>query len=263
MQATPIYAIGDIHGQKAMLDRALALIADDGGADAQIVFLGDYTDRGPDSKGVIETLIAGRDAGKRWTFIKGNHDKMFVNFVLKGKEHDPHVKSRISWINERLGGVTSLASYGIEGDPDLFQINGGLETLKSYAIGDRVIDLQTVQQLAKDTVPAAHISFLQNLPLTYETDELLFVHAGLRPGIALADQDPEDLIWIREGFLESDHDFGKLVVHGHTALDSPQHHGNRVNLDGGAGYGNVLHPAVFEGRDCWLLTTEGRQRLVP
>lgn len=261
MQPSPIYAIGDIHGQKDMLDQALGLITDDGGPDAQIVFLGDYTDRGPDSKGVIETLIAGRDAGKPWTFIKGNHDKMFVNYVLKGKEHDPHVKSKISWINKRLGGVTSLASYGIKGDPDLFQINGGLETLKSYAIGDRVVGPKTVQQLAQETVPPAHIAFLQDLPLTYETDHLLFVHAGLRPGVALADQNSEDLIWIREGFLESDHDFGKLVVHGHTALDAPQHHGNRVNLDGGAGYGRPLVPAVFEERDCWLLTSTGRQRL--
>lgn len=261
MQPSRIYAIGDIHGQKEMLDHALALIKDDGGPDAQIVFLGDYTDRGPDSKGVLETLIAGRDAGKPWTFIKGNHDKMFVNYVLNGDEHDPRVSSRISWINKRLGGVTSLASYGITGEPDLFQINGGHETLQSYVIGDRVIDPKTVQQLAKDTIPAAHISFLQSLPLTHETDHLLFVHAGLRPGVALADQDPEDLIWIRDGFLESNHDFGKLVVHGHTALDAPQHHGNRVNLDGGAGYGRPLVPAVFEGRACWLLTPTGRQRL--
>ena len=257
----PIYAIGDIHGQKAMLDRALALIAADGGADAKIVFLGDYTDRGPDSKGVIETLIAGRDAGKPWTFIKGNHDKMFVNFVLNGEEHDPHVRSRISWINKRLGGVTSLASYGVRGDPDLFRTNGGHETLKSYAIGDRLVDPKAVQRMAKENVPASHIAFLQDLPLFHETDDLLFVHAGLRPGVSLAEQDSEDLIWIREGFLDSDHDFGKLVVHGHTALDHPQHHGNRVNLDGGAGYGNTLHPAVFEGRDCWLLTPAGRQRL--
>jgi len=262
MQTEPIYAIGDIHGQKAMLDRALALIAEDGGPDARIVFLGDYTDRGPDSKGVIETLIAGRDAAKPWSFVKGNHDKMFVDFVTKGSEHDRRVKSGISWINRRLGGVTTLASYGIKGEPDfLHPSGGGLETLKSYAIGDRQLDRAKVSKLARELVPDSHIAFLDQLPLWIETNDLLFVHAGLRPGIALADQDPEDLIWIRDGFLTSTEDFGKLVVHGHTALDTPQHYGNRVNLDGGAGYGNTLHPAVFEGRECWLLTPTGRQPL--
>jgi len=262
MQPTSIYAIGDIHGQKAMLDRALALIAKDGGPDAQIVFLGDYTDRGPNSKAVIETLIAGRDAGKPWTFIKGNHDKMFVDFITKGREHDPRVKSGISWINRRLGGVTTLESYGVKGEPDfLHPSGGGLETLKSYAVGDTLLDRATIEAKARAAVPADHIAFLQSLPLTYETEDLLFVHAGLRPGVPMSKQDPEDLIWIRDGFLDSDHDFGKLVVHGHTALDMPKHHGNRVNLDGGAGYGNTLHPAVFEGRDCWLLTPTGRQRL--
>ncbi len=100
----PIYAIGNIHGQKAMLDHALALIAAEGGPDAEIVFLGDDTDRGPDGRAVIETLIAGRDADGNWTCIKGNHDQMFSNFVRHGIEHDPHVKSRISWLNPRLGG---------------------------------------------------------------------------------------------------------------------------------------------------------------
>ena len=76
-------------------------------------------------------------------------------------------------------------------------------------------------------------------------------------------QDAEDLLWIRDGFLESTINYGKLIVHGHTALDAPQHYGNRVNLDGGAGYGRPLVPAVFEGRDCWLLTDKGRMPLCP
>lgn len=262
MSSNPVYAIGDIHGQKAMLDHALALIAADGGPTAQIVFLGDYTDRGPDSKGVIETLMAGQAAGKPWTFIKGNHDKMFFDFVTHGTEHDRRVKSGISWINKRLGGVTTLASYGIQGEPHfLLPSGGGLETLRSYLVGDQVIDRTTIQAQARAAVPESHIAFLAGLPLTFETNDLLFVHAGLRPGVALAEQDPEDLIWIRDGFLESDYDFGKLIVHGHTALDHPQRYSNRVNLDGGAGYGNPLIPAVFEGRDCWLLTPTGRHPL--
>ncbi len=259
-----IYAIGDIHGQKAMLDQALALIKADGGEDAPIVFLGDYTDRGPDSKGVLETLIAGRDAGRPWQFIKGNHDRFFSHFVQFGHEHDPRVKSGISWINPRLGGVTTLASYGIlsQGDPGFETRADGREYLVQYQQNGKAVAPQDIQAQALAAVPRAHLDFLDSLPLSIETDDHLFVHAGIKPGVALSDQDPEDLLWIREGWLTDTRDHGKLVVHGHTALESPQHYGNRVNLDGGAGYGRPLTPAVFEGRDCWLLTPTGRQKLV-
>ncbi|EBA13615.1 metallophosphoesterase family protein [Roseobacter sp. CCS2] len=260
----PVYAIGDIHGQKEMLDQALALIVADGGPDAQIVFLGDYTDRGPDSRAVINTLIAGRDAGRDWVFIKGNHDRLFTNFVKHGIEHDTHVKSGISWLNPRLGGSMTLASYGLEGVMHFAHRSGTEPEVLDYFEGPTgQIDKDALQAMARSAVPEVHVDFLKNLPLWYQTDDLFFVHAGLRPGLPLAFQDPEDLIWIREPFLGSRADFGRLVVHGHTALDHPQHFGNRVDLDGGAGYGNPLIPAVFEGRDCWLLTDQGRVPLTP
>lgn len=265
MTDNTIYAVGDIHGQKAMLDRALALIAEDGGPDAQIVFLGDYTDRGPNSRGVINTLIAGQSAGRNWRFIKGNHDRFFSHWVQFGREHDPMVKSGISWLNPRLGGTATLASYGVTSTPEpTFERQAdGLEYLVRFQKGDQIITPAEVQAAAQKAVPQAHLTFLDNLPLSYETDDLLFVHAGIRPGVPLAEQDPEDLLWIREGYLDDPRDHGKLVVHGHTALDTPQHHGNRVNLDGGAGYGRPLIPTVFEGRDCFLLTPSGRQPLLP
>jgi serine/threonine protein phosphatase 1 len=255
----PIYAIGDIHGQKDMLDAALALIARDGGPDAQVVFLGDYTDRGPVSRGVINALIAGQNAGCRWVCLRGNHDRLFSRFVRRGIAHDAQVKSGIHWINPRLGGVTTLASYGVTGDPVFHHPTGGRERLEQFS----TMDQAGLVQAAQATVPPAHLDFLDALPLYHQTDDLLFVHAGLRPGIALADQAEDDLIWIRDPFLNSADDFGQLVVHGHTALDSPQHFGNRVDLDGGAGYGRPLVPAVFEGRDCWLLTDRGRVPLHP
>ena len=259
-----IYAIGDIHGQKVLLDHALALIEQDGGPDAEIVFLGDYTDRGPDSRGVLDTLIAGVNAGRNWTCLKGNHDKMFHDYVTTGAEHDSHVKSGISWINRRLGGVTTLASYGIAGDVSfLHPSGGGLETLASYDIGTDTLTPEQVRKRAAKAVPSAHLAFLKDLPVAYETDDLLFVHAGLRPGIPLSDQAEDDLLWIRDAWLDDTRDHGKLVIHGHTALDQPQHHGNRVNLDGGAGYGRPLIPAVFEGRECHLLTDNGRELLWP
>lgn len=259
-----IYAIGDIHGQKEMLDQALALIEADGGPDAEIVFLGDYTDRGPDSRGVLETLIAGQAAGRNWHCIKGNHDRMFHDYVVAGREHDSRVKSGISWINKRLGGITTLASYGVSGDAHfLHPAGGGLETLQSYDIGTQSLSPDALRKRAARAVPQAHLEFLDGLPLTYQSGDLLFVHAGIRPGVPLDQQDPDDLIWIRDGWLEDTRDHGPLIVHGHTALDAPQHYGNRINLDGGAGYGRPLIPAVFEGRECWLLTPQGRQVLWP
>jgi len=260
-----IYAIGDIHGQKEMLDHALALIEADGARDAKIVFLGDYTDRGPDSKGVIDTLIEGRDAGRNWSFIKGNHDRFFSNWVQHGYEHDPRVKSGISWLNFRLGGTATIGSYGVtsSSEPEFKRREDGLEYLRHFFDGDGTIAPKDVQALAQAAVPNSHIAFLDALPLTYETEDLLFVHAGIKPGVALQDQDPEDLLWIREGWLDDKRDHGKLIVHGHTALDQPKHEGNRVNLDGGAGYNRPLIPAVFEGRDCWLLTDKGRVPLRP
>lgn len=261
---TTIYAIGDIHGQKDMLDHALSLIASDGGPDAQIVFLGDYVDRGPDSRGVIDTLIAGRDAGRPWTVLTGNHDRMFTRFIRGGLQHDPRVKSGLNWLNPRLGGTQTLQSYGVSGDMHFADhTHGALEQLVHCDTEAGWITPAALIAAAQSSVPETHLAFLEGLPLWFETDHLLCVHAGLRPHISLPHQDPEDLVWIREGFLDSDHIFGKLVVHGHTALDAPEHFGNRVDLDGGAGYGRPLVPAVFEGRNCWALTETGRVPLRP
>lgn len=255
-----IYAVGDIHGQKSQLDRALALIEADGGPDARIVFIGDYVDRGPDSRGVLQTLITGQAQGRNWVMIKGNHDRNFARYVRNGVQHDVRIKSGLSWLHDRLGGLKTLASYGVaEGYDGEFQSDvDRLDHLTRAVKGDRFIEPDDLHAAAQDAVPEDHLRFIETLPLTHEESGLLFVHAGIKPGVALADQDPEDLLWIRDGWLEDQRDHGPLVVHGHTALDHPQHYGNRVNLDGGAGYGNPLVPAVFDGRDCWLLTPSGR-----
>lgn len=259
-----IYAIGDIHGQKQMLDHALHLIAAEGGPDAKVVFLGDYTDRGLQSRDVVDTLIAGRDAGRNWHFIKGNHDRFFTRYVRTGRGHDPRVASGIHWLNPRLGGTNTLKSYGLTGDLVFADhTRGTLERFLSCDTANGRMTAEEFHAAANAAVPDAHLDFLDSLPLTHLTDDLLFVHAGLRPGVDLALQDPEDLLWIRDGFLDSTHDFDRLVVHGHTALEYPKHFGNRVDLDGGAGYDRPLIPAVFEGRDCWLLTEKGRVALRP
>jgi Calcineurin-like phosphoesterase len=238
-----IYAIGDIHGQLEMLLGALDLIAADGGPDAEIVFLGDLVDRGPDSRGVIDHLIKGQAAGRRWHVLKGNHDRLFEGFVRSGFQYDPRVSSGLGWLNPRMGGATTLDSYGMQG------------------IGDPASDADI--KAAGKSVPRAHLDFLGSLPLWHRHRELLFVHAGVYPGVVLEDQSEEDLVWIREPFLSHTDPHPWLVVHGHTALDHPEHFGNRIDLDGGAGFGRPLHPAVFEGRMCWLLTDKGRVPLTP
>jgi diadenosine tetraphosphatase ApaH/serine/threonine PP2A family protein phosphatase len=237
----PIYAVGDIHGQLAQLDRALALIEADGGADAEIVFLGDLVDRGPDSRLVIERLMAGQAMGRNWHVLKGNHDRMFQLFARHGDQHDARILSGLGWLHPRLGGLTTLESYGIA-EP-------------------ATIPVEAAWAAARAAIPAAHLGFIDTMPLYKAHDRLLFVHAGIRPGVVLADQIEDDLVWIREPFLSHQGDHGWLVVHGHTALEQPHHFGNRVDLDGGAGYGRPIHPAVFEGTNCWLLTEQGRRAL--
>ena len=238
-----IYAVGDIHGQLDMLLNALDLITRDGGPAAEIVFLGDLVDRGPDSRGVIEHLMQGQAEGRRWHVLKGNHDRLFDGFVRTGFQYDPRVRTGLGWLHQRMGGLATLTSYGIENVSD-----PGTER-----------DIQA----ARAVVPQAHLDFLGGLSLWHRHQELLFVHAGILPEVGLEDQTEDDLVWIRDPFLNHVDPHPWLVVHGHTALDHPQHFGNRIDLDGGAGYGRPIHPAVFEGRDCWLLGDLGRVPLTP
>jgi serine/threonine protein phosphatase 1 len=237
----PIYAIGDIHGQLGALERALGLIEADGGRDAPIVMLGDYVDRGPDSRRVLDLLIEGLAAGRSWISIKGNHDRYLTRFLSDMRTTDPRTRPGLTWLHPRLGGDKTLASYGVSAAEDMA--------------------LEPILEAAREAVPRTHVDFLEGLPLHHEAAGKLFVHAGIRPGVPLPEQDEDDLVWIRDEFLEHEGSFGPLVVHGHTALDHPEHFGNRVNLDGGAGYFRPLHPAVFEGHRCWLLTPEGRVEL--
>lgn len=237
-----IYAIGDIHGQHTELLRVLSLIEADGGADAEIVFIGDYTDRGPASAAVLDLLIDALAAGKPWRCLMGNHDRMFSWFMRDYPLHDAYLPVYLYWLHKRLGGDTTLASYGIE--------------IKET---DRQTD---VHALAKGTVPQAHVDFLGGLSLSFQTDDLFFAHAGIQPGVPLDQQSEHDLLWIRKEFHVDPRDHGKLIVHGHTPVDAATHYGNRINIDAGAGYGKPLAAVVFEGRTCWHITDQGRVPLV-
>lgn len=239
------YAIGDIHGHLAKLIDCHALIAADMAREgaAPVVHLGDLVDRGPDSRGVIDFLIAGQARGEDWVVLKGNHDRMFRLFLQDPPLPDPRLRAELSYLHPKIGGGATLASYGVANAQDR--------------------PVAPVHAEARAAVPAAHLDWLQACPASWSRGEAVFVHAGLRPGVALAAQSEEDLTWIREPFLEDPRDHGALVVHGHTALPAATHYGNRLNLDSSAGYGGPLSVAVIEGRRAWLLTPAGRVPVQP
>lgn len=192
---------------------------------------------------MLDVLINGQEQGRNWTFLKGNHDRMFEWFMQEYPKHEAYLPIELGWLHPRLGGDTTLASYGL-----------------AFSETSRML---MVHAEARDAVPATHLEFLRTLPLTYETDELFFCHAGIRPGVPLAEQDEEDLLWIRTEFHIDPAAHPKLIVHGHTPVDHATHYGNRINLDTGAGYGKPLTAAVFEGTKCWTLMASGRVALTP
>tara|TARA_B100000378_G_scaffold240505_1_gene208885 strand:+ start:570 stop:1328 length:759 start_codon:yes stop_codon:yes gene_type:complete len=245
-QGTPaamtLYVVGDIHGHPELLRAAHERIFSDGGKHALIAHVGDLVDRGPDSRGAVEYLMRGRDAGRNWVVTRGNHDRFLPIFLSDPAWVDPGLASGRTWIaHSGLGAAATLASYGV--DPTLS--------------GDRLLTE------ARRAVPDAHARFLSSLPLWFLHPEALVVHAGIRPGIDLQDQAEQDLVWIRKDFLDSDADHGPLIVHGHTAIDTATHYGNRLNIDGGAAYGRPLCAVAIEAGQVHLLTDDGRVPLLP
>ncbi len=173
----------------------------------------------------------------------GNHDRLMALFLEDPPRHDIYMAISKDWFTPIVGGRETLASYGIAvQDSDRF-----------FELADRF----------RAAVPEAHRKFIQSLPAYFETEDHIFVHAGIRPGIPLAEQTETDLVWIRRDFHDDPRDHGKLIVHGHTPVDAPRHYGNRLNLDTGAGKGKPASAAVLEGRAAWLLTEYGRTPLIP
>lgn len=240
-----LYAIGDIHGHLGLLQGAHDLIADDiaRNGSGPVVHVGDLVDRGPDSRGVIDFLINGLAEGRDWVILKGNHDRMFTRFMADPFDPEPGLRAELGWLHPRLGGSDTLRSYGVAN------------------AGDRPV--AKVHSEAANAVPSAHLGFLASRPTLHRAGDCVFVHAGIRPGVALEDQTEIDLVWIREPFLSHTEGFGPLIVHGHTALDEATHYGNRLNIDSSAAYGGPLSAVVIEGREAALLTPGGRRNLNP
>jgi serine/threonine protein phosphatase 1 len=220
-----VYAIGDIHGRLDLLEALHEEIE----ADARhgpvqrnvVVYLGDYVDRGADSRDVIEYLIEEPLPGFESIHLMGNHEAFLLQFLEDGSVLQ-------SWTMN--GGDATLASYGVN-------------PLEAPADTDRA---EWLRNRFRDLMPVEHHNFFCGLKLSHVEGDYLFVHAGVRPGVPIEQQDPLDLLWIREPFLRSSADFGKLVVHGHTPVRLPERKANRIDIDTGAVYGGKLTALVLE-----------------
>jgi serine/threonine protein phosphatase 1 len=231
-----VYAIGDIHGRLDLLTDLLAQVAADAGRhpvdqQRQLVFLGDYIDRGTESRGVVDALLGLSWPGFTPTFLMGNHEEAMLEFL-----------------DEQTDGVGWL-TYG------------GLETLISYGVAIRKLptDAASAAELRDNlraAVPPRHIDFLRRCVLNHVEGDYVFVHAGVRPGRPLEQQNRRDLLWIREEFLRARDPLpGKVVVHGHTICDSPQDLGHRIDIDTGAFVSGQLTCLVLRGAGRRFLAT--------
>lgn len=231
------YAVGDIHGRLDLLDGLLGQIMDDiaavPGGEVFVVFLGDLIDRGPDSCGVVQRLVDFRPPGVRVVFLGGNHEEVLLD-VLAAK---PGVLQ--DWL--RFGGAECAASYGI--DPVALK---------------RMSDAKGAAAL-KDRIPRSHIDFMAAMGDTFRFGDYLFVHAGIRPGVAIEDQSRRDLRWIREPFLTDGGSHGVVVVHGHTVTAGVDERSNRIGIDTGAYSSGALTALAIEGRTKRYLTTVAQE----
>jgi serine/threonine protein phosphatase 1 len=224
-----VVAVGDTHGRLDLFERLWPQIEDvarlSSARQRTLVFLGDYIDRGLQSRELIDRLIAGFP-GFETVFLKGNHDETLLQFL-----DDP----KLGEVWRNFGGIETLRSYGIERKPG-----------EDWA--------QTRAEFA-ERLPAAHLEFFRSLQLHHACGDYLFVHAGVRPGLLLDHQSEQDLLWIRDEFLNSTMSFGRIVVHGHTPERQHVVRANRIGIDTGAYMTGVLTALVLEGREQRFLST--------
>jgi serine/threonine protein phosphatase 1 len=231
---TRIYAIGDVHGRADLLRQVFDRIDADtsrdwspAGRDAAPrriveVLIGDYVDRGPDSRGVVDAILE-RQASRQLVCLSGNHEELMLDFLRE--------PTRLpAWRN--VGARETLLSYGV---PLPARLDGAA--------------MQEVAARFREALPAEHQQFLSMLALSHEEGGYYFAHAGVRPGVPLAEQAAHDLLWIRGEFLNHAGPFGRIVIHGHTPAEEPEIRSNRINIDTGA---------VFTGRlTCLVLKDDG------
>jgi serine/threonine protein phosphatase 1 len=230
-----VYAVGDVHGCLDLLVQLEQAIADDVAAsgarlDHYVVYLGDYVDRGWQSRGVVEHLARPRHDGLVRVHLLGNHD-VWLRAFLRGEPVAP------GWL--RYGGDATLVSYGVRLAPGL----------------DEEGRLAATREALMAAVPNPHVDFLERLEVAFSFGDYFFCHAGVRPNLPLAAQTEEDLLWIREPFLDWRGDPGKVIVHGHTIDERPTVRRNRIGIDTGAYSSGNLTCLVLEGRRRRFLST--------
>ncbi len=217
------YVIGDIHGRADLLRYLTDQIIEDadasGSSENVLIYLGDYVDRGPSSKEVLDMLVSEPPPSFSAIHLLGNHEDMMLQVMID----DDDVTH---WV--RNGGDKTFQSYGVN-------------LMSGYSL-DCVL-------------PESHKRFLSSLTLYHEEDGFLFVHAGIRPGVALQEQTKMDLLWIRDEFLMSQEDFGKIVVHGHTIYPTPEIRFNRIGIDTGAWRSDVLTCLILDDHERYFLST--------
>ena len=228
-----VYAIGDVHGRMDLLDRLIRMIGDDDTRrpqlETEIILLGDLVDRGPDSAGVVARAMTGSAGFAPLHTLMGNHEEQLVDSVA--------------------GDGEMIAAW-------LFY--GGRETLQSFGVPEQIIasgDETAMMRAARAVIPSDVIRWLRALPMSRRIGDYLFVHAGVRPGVPLDEQDPVDMRWIRREFLESEADHGAVVVHGHSIRPEVQMCPNRIGIDTGAYASDRLTAIGLEGARRWVLQT--------
>lgn len=231
-----IYAIGDIHGRDDLLARLHQRIEADleaaaPGLAVKVIYLGDYIDRGPDSRAVIERLLRQPVRGARSIFLKGNHEDAMLRFLNAEAGGE-------NWLT--IGGGATVMSYGV--------------SLRGE--DNRALPAETVRQQLAAALPADHLAFLRDLELTHDAGDYLFVHAGVKPGRPLEEQDPKDLLWIRREFLKSRRNHGKIVVHGHSSGSDIVQKANRICIDTTAYATDRLSCVILHGSERRFINAE-------
>ncbi len=229
-----VYAIGDIHGRRDLLESIEHAIVEDGAGQRRrrrvAVFLGDYLSRGPDAFGVVENLRQWRPAGLEVRLLRGNHEELALHFI------EGDLAAGRQWFEH--GGLATLASYGVD-------------VAGRYPGGDESVD--SLRRDFRSALPAAHREFLAGLAISHAEGGYYFVHAGVAPGVPLARQTRHDQLWVRQAFLTSDEDFGAVIVHGHSIDVRPQFRRNRIGIDTGAHASGLLTCLVIDADGYALL----------
>lgn len=229
-----LYAVGDVHGCADLLARLMAKIVADAAlypaAQKELVFLGDYVDRGVDTRGTLDFLLYRLPPDMKTVFLRGNHEEVMLRFL------DGDLGQAEGWL--QFGGAATLVSYGV--NPYGKGMNRNFAALRDAL---------------REKIPQAHRDFLAATQFDCLRGDYYFVHAGIRPHVPLAQQSEADRLWIRQDFLQSPADHGKIVVHGHSVAPQPDIQANRIGIDTGAYATGRLTCLVLDGMERLFIAT--------